>query len=579
MNSRIAWSLTLFAVANGTVLPSVAKDPSSKEEEVNTADSLVRAALQAETNNDESLRDLLLARALKRAPDYAPARWHSGYLRQADEWIEYDKVWQRASSDERLALYRDMRSRASSAADNLALARWCRKSGLDERAKLHGMYVLLHDPKSKEATRALGLRNYRGAWMTDEQISEFDQQWKKAEEANSRWTTRIEPLRDAMIGDDPSVRDRALAQLRRINEAEAVPALVNILSGDEEELDLEVVNVIGKIPAPVATQALAHLALFSRHEKVRAEAGKQLSDRPLHEFVPQMMSLLNTPVELRYYVSTFGGTSQVAYSLEQEGRQAHLVSSFLSRASFSSRRIPADSPIRTAFHTRHISGALNGIRLQQLALHNQRTGQINQRVYAALTLATGQELQNEPQAWWQWWADYNEVYTTKLKPLYAKFQRKFLHRSMSCFVAGTKVWTESGPQPIETIRIGDRILSQDCDTGELAYKIVMQTTVRPPSKTLRIEVDGDEIWTTLGHPFWAVDQGWLMAKQLEEGSLLHSISGPQLVDNINPGPEATAHNLVVADFNTYFVGDAKVLVHDNQPRMPTRAAVPGYVAK
>jgi hypothetical protein len=43
--------------------------------------------------------------------------------------------------------------------------------------------------------------------------------------------------------------------------------------------------------------------------------------------------------------------------------------------------------------------------------------------------------------------------------------------------------------------------------------------------------------------------------------------------------EINAHNLVVADFNTYFVGQAKILVHDNQPRSPTRAVVPGYVAK
>ena len=36
-----------------------------------------------------------------------------------------------------------------------------------------------------------------------------------------------------------------------------------------------------------------------------------------------------------------------------------------------------------------------------------------------------------------------------------------------------------------------------------------------------------------------------------------------------------AHNLVVADFNTYFVGQRKILVHDVTPRRPTTSIVPG----
>ena len=35
--------------------------------------------------------------------------------------------------------------------------------------------------------------------------------------------------------------------------------------------------------------------------------------------------------------------------------------------------------------------------------------------------------------------------------------------------------------------------------------------------------------------------------------------------------------MIVADFNTYFVGDAQVLVHDNNLRQVTTATVPGLV--
>ena len=66
-----------------------------------------------------------------------------------------------------------------------------------------------------------------------------------------------------------------------------------------------------------------------------------------------------------------------------------------------------------------------------------------------------------------------------------------------------------------------------------------------------------------------------MAKELEEGAILHGVHGPVRVTRIEPGEEFDAYNLAVADFGTYFVGDVGVLVHDITPRQPTRATVPG----
>ena len=51
------------------------------------------------------------------------------------------------------------------------------------------------------------------------------------------------------------------------------------------------------------------------------------------------------------------------------------------------------------------------------------------------------------------------------------------------------------------------------------------------------------------------------------------------IDAIAKSDEAEAYNLIVAEFNTYFVGKAGILVHDNTPREPTTATVPGLVAK
>ena len=93
----------------------------------------------------------------------------------------------------------------------------------------------------------------------------------------------------------------------------------------------------------------------------------------------------------------------------------------------------------------------------------------------------------------------------------------------SCFAAGTPVWSLTGPKPIETIDPGDRVLSQDPDSGELAYKPVLGVTFRPPSRRLVIGVGGEKITTTLGHPFWVAGEGWRMAKELKTGARLQGL--------------------------------------------------------
>jgi hypothetical protein len=65
-----------------------------------------------------------------------------------------------------------------------------------------------------------------------------------------------------------------------------------------------------------------------------------------------------------------------------------------------------------------------------------------------------------------------------------------------------------------------------------------------------------------------------MAKHLDE-TWLHSLAGPKGVSVIEPMAPETAYNLVVDDFHTYFVGESRLLVHDNTCPRPTTAIAPG----
>ena len=130
--------------------------------------------------------------------------------------------------------------------------------------------------------------------------------------------------------------------------------------------------------------------------------------------------------------------------------------------------------------------------------------------------------------------------------------------------------------PIEKIDVGDRVLSQDQETGELSYKFVLHTTIRPPSPTLRFGLGGEEIVATRGHPIWVVGKGWRMAKELEVGDRLCTLRGSVAIKYIKPGIEGRAHNLVVDGFHSYFVESSRVLVHDNLARIPTPNTLPGF---
>ena len=68
------------------------------------------------------------------------------------------------------------------------------------------------------------------------------------------------------------------------------------------------------------------------------------------------------------------------------------------------------------------------------------------------------------------------------------------------------------------------------------------------------------------HPFYVIDKGWVAAGDLVEGDEIYLLDGTAAYvtgSEIEKLDEAIlVYNLEVADFNTYFVGDVPVLVHN-----------------
>ena len=146
----------------------------------------------------------------------------------------------------------------------------------------------------------------------------------------------------------------------------------------------------------------------------------------------------------------------------------------------------------------------------------------------------------------------------------------------SGFAPATKVWALGGRKAIGQIKVGDCVLAQDVETGELAYRPVLGVPIRAPGPRVIISLYREPIIAAPCHPFWSPGDGWRMAKELTPHNRVHTLSGGLRLDRVEKlsGPDVTV-SLVVADFNTYFVGDEGILVHDNTPRQPTEAVVPG----
>src|SRR5262249_13998164 len=151
-----------------------------------------------------------------------------------------------------------------------------------------------------------------------------------------------------------------------------------------------------------------------------------------------------------------------------------------------------------------------------------------------------------------WWYDYNDYYRYPEKPKVVSSDSQFnidysprVAYAVSprvpytpppppppgsyrpeCFVAGTPVWTVTGKLPIEAVKIGELVLSQNQQTGELAYRPVFNTTVRPPSRLIEIHLGSTVIRVSRGHPLWVDGIGWQMAKELKAGQYLHTVNGP-----------------------------------------------------
>ena len=502
-------------------------------------------------------------------------------------------------------------------AGHLSMARLARRLDMDDRHAAHMLAAadLEENPAVAKAVREkLGQRRLNGVWLDAVAVRRLESIEADRRKLATRFADKVVKARNAAAGGDRDAAEKLLAKVKGPN----APWLIGrIFLGAGPLAEDLAVNIIDTRPGFAASQALAELAVESDWPPVRRHALESLKSRDLNDFVPVWMGKLHTPLVVRQEsaVANEGGTHTAVYESESWAQRKRLIAETLavyrnSGTEFLPLRgfaggLPDGSGLVGLLRRQPDRRTVGGLRMDTtIANARIETGlrkrvfdrdirRTNDRVYEALEAVAGVEL-SQPESAWNWWASHQglssppnadgkelvEVSEYEEKVVWVPSRIRFRFGT-SCFAAGTLVWTPNGPRAIETLTIGDRVVSQDVETGEVRHAVVLRLTSRVADEHFEVSVGGDSLVASGGHPLWEAGHGWRRVRHIEEGRPVQTQVGPCEVTRLerlpagDPRSPDRVYNLIVDGTHTYFVGDSRLLVHDDTIPLPTDRTQPG----
>lgn len=585
--------------------------PCRGESKQSRAEDLVQSALSAELAGDDARHAELLEAADAIAPRQPEVQWQQGRVLFEGAWRTPEYVAGVVNLDPRRDEYQHLRGSAPESLEyHRQLADWCARNDLPEEERYHRTAILWQQPDDRDSQRRLGLQPFRGGLATREQIDAELAAEKQRQLDLRKYGRQFDAWVQEALAGNGAERAEVFGRFAAVRDTAAIPALRQTIRMDDSfergvarrlgstaaandfrrDLSLAIVSAVRAMPQHAATQLLAEWAIHGDEADLRAAAAAGLRDRRPTDYMPMMMAAMQSPVEVDVQVEQDNsGTVRMTAVYRQEGAEAdrshveRLVHSTISPTNVQEFTSVRFEP--TVARQWQLANQAAAQRQEVVAAQNEQRLVINDRAAEAFQIITGHDLGSDPAIWRQQWADFNDLFIPEDRPTEASEYNDYRYTyirppvgfgGMSCFAAGTPVWTNRGPTPIELITPGELVLSQNPLTGELAYRPVMQTTVRPPTAYVALTLPGGEvIRSTRGHRFWVVGEGWCMAKFLQPQLRLVGAGDALEISAVDEFDGEDAFNLVVDDFHTYFVGRQKVLVHDNSCPQPTLAPIPG----
>jgi hypothetical protein len=522
-----------------------------------------------------------------------------------------------------MAGYRQKRLAAVKLApEHVKLGMWCETHGLKAEAQAHFTQAVVLDPYREAAWKHLGYVKHNGRWLSREQVAADRKEETAQRRADRYWEPLLKKWRE-LLRDDKT-REQGETELASVTDPRAVPSVTKVFAEGGEPDQQRAVQILGQVEGAAASRALARLAVFSTSHAVRTAAIETLRQRVSGDYAGLLVQAVRSPMS--YRVEPVGGPGAPGAMLVEtprfrmlrtydapavwqpsatfhgvwagvdpnglpvviEGRLLNSLAPALAATPLGTG-VVADSRLRALEErtARMIASAnLKAAASQQMLIsdvqaideENAITASVNERVTAVLhgALDAPSELKDDENAWNRWWFDkvgYKYDPPPQVEVLVNASPQYPPPVISSCFVAGTIVRTLDGRKPIETLRVGDQVLTLDTATGALSFQSVVVVHHNPPAETLKVALDnGETLTASIYHRFWRVGKGWAMARELKAGEVVRTLAGPSRVKAVEPGPFAPLFNLDVDRTRTFFVGDKDVLVHDN--RLPDPRETP-----
>ncbi len=503
---------------------------------------------------------------------------------------------------------------------HIQLGDWCAENGLNKIATAHYTTAKTLDPSRDLAWKRLGYIKHDGRWMTHEQIEASKEDKLKQIQADHHWEQALRKWWNQL--GDKRLRNEADRLLDQVTDPRAVPSILKVFSEQRPAVRLLAIRMLSHIEGPEAVRALSSEAIGNDDEGVRAAAIRALASRPIHTYAGPLIDMIRTPATYEYRpVMGPGSTGGLVvdtprYRIERvytapppftidpgfRGYVGYDINGMPIAAHYNELKYIADIPTQgmTRFDepilqdieartARLIAIAdVKAVFAQQLLMNdirsietaNARVGLMNSRVIAVLQDAARapKDLGGDETAWHTWYYDKLGYRYTPPRPIlisqladpmlsapdFTYLPAIHLMSTSNCFAAGTLVHTTNGKKAIESLDVGDDVLSQNVSTGALDFKPILLVHHDPPSETIKLTLDDRETITTIGyHRFWRPGIGWTQANDLKVGDHTRVLDGVMTVTKVEPGPVVPVYNLDVADHHTFFVGENDVLVHDN----------------
>lgn len=535
-----------------------------------------------------------------------------------------------------IAEYRDRREETESSVETLReLAEWCSNYELNDEARAHYLAAarIAEDfDEQAELRRLAGDIPDQLGWRSPTQVTADNaialSRRRTLDLYADDFREHRRSLEQAHHSEQGRIAREALQTFRGPHAAWLIGEVFHDATRHAAEAALAAMENRRSVEA---TRVLARWAVDAADRNIRETSAKLLADRERSHFVPQLLDRLHTPLEVTKIRETGSDLRrQTVWVVTSETRRARKKASLTSTAELRLLPIPMRREVVNtgrglAFNTA-VAAQLNAMQsdVDELSSRTQRgleakaqsavdrntrfqikrlrtqVEEENERVIAALkrSLRKDSPAQTAPKELWDWWQTYNgmaklgDSATKQLleisaseSPVYEQPMSEIAELSeivefipgSSCFAAGTPVWTDRGPLPIETLQTGDRVLTFDFTTGQKTMGTVLYPTVRTTDEKYDLRFGDETIRSSAAHPLWDLIRGWQRVRHLAGGEILKTATDTIWLEQIaplernDPAIEAPVYNLVVDQTHTYYVGKCQLLVHDDTVPVPRNA--------